>query len=142
MSDNYILEINFSSLVLTLASSAWVGMGKIADPISGEIKKDLKGVKYTIDTLIMLREKTRGNLTEDEEKVLNNLISELQANYAETVFSDEKEEAPSEKESKSSTSNDTELKKEDSEKADLKKEDLRKADLKEESLKKDKKEKS
>ncbi len=140
MSDDYILEINFSSLVLTLASSAWVGMGKIADPITGEVKKDLKGVKYTIDTLIMLREKTRGNLTEDEEKVLNNLISELQANYAETVFSDKKEETIPEEELKSS--DEAELEKEDSKKADLKKEDSKKAGSKGENEKKDKKEKS
>ena len=137
MSENYIPEINFASLVLTLASSAWVGMGKIADPISGEIKKDLNGVKYTIETLIMLREKTKGNLTEDEEKVLNSLISELQSNYAETVFSDEREEAPSKEESKSSSSEEAELNK-----ADLKKEDSKKADSKEEDSKEDKKKKS
>ena len=137
MSENYIPEINFASLVLTLASSAWVGMGKIADPISGEIKKDLNGVKYTIETLIMLREKTKGNLTEDEEKVLNNLISELQSNYADTIFSDEKEEAPSKEESKSSPSDEAELSK-----ADSKKEDLKKVDSKEEDLNKDNKEKS
>jgi hypothetical protein len=137
MSENYNPEINFSSLILTLASSAWVGMGKIADPISGEIKKDLTGVKYTIETLVMLREKTKGNLTEDEEKVLNNIISELQSNYAETVFSDGKEEAPSKEESKSSSSDEAELSK-----TDLKKEDSEKVDSNEEDLNKDKKEKS
>jgi hypothetical protein len=84
---SYLGEVNFVSLVLTLSSSAWVGLGKIADPISGEIKQDLKGVKYTIDLLLMLREKTRGNLTDDEKKILDSSISELQANFAETVFS-------------------------------------------------------
>ena len=83
---NYVPEVNFATLVLTLSSSAWVGLGKFADPISGEVKKDLKGAKYTIDVLLMLREKTKGNLSTEEEKVLNGIISELQANYAETVF--------------------------------------------------------
>ena len=40
--DSYIPDASFSSLVLTLSSSAWDGLGKIADPLSGEIKKDLK----------------------------------------------------------------------------------------------------
>lgn len=83
---NYVPEVNFATLVLTLSSSAWVGLGKIADPISGEVKKNLKGAKYTIDVLLMLREKTKGNLSTEEKEVLNGIISELQANYAETVF--------------------------------------------------------
>jgi hypothetical protein len=84
--EKYVPEMNFVTFVLTLSSSAWVSLGKIADPLSGEVKKDLKGAKYTIDSLIMLRDKTKGNLTEEEQKVLNGMISELQANYAETFF--------------------------------------------------------
>ena len=93
--DSNLSEVNFISLVLTLSSSAWVGLGKIADPISGEINQDLKGVKYTIDLLLMLREKTRGNLTDEEKKILDGSISELQANFAETVFSNDKEKTSS-----------------------------------------------
>ncbi len=97
--DSNILEAGFSSLVLTLSSSAWVGLGKIADPISGEMKTDLSGAKFAIDTLVMLREKTKGNLTKDEEKILYSVVAELQANYAETVFSrnHKSEEIPAEK---------------------------------------------
>lgn len=84
--DTYVPEINFTSFVLTLSSSAWVSLGKIADPMSGEVKKDLQGAKFTIDALIMLRVKTRGNLSEDEQKVLDGLIADLQANFAETFF--------------------------------------------------------
>ena len=91
--NSYLGEVNFISLVLTLSSSAWVGLGKIADPISGEIKQDLKGAEYTIDLLSMLRDKTRGNLTDDEKKILDSSISELQANFAETVFSQDKKSA-------------------------------------------------
>ena len=92
---SYLSEVSFVSLVLTLSSSAWVGLGKIADPVSGEIKQDLDGVKYTIDLLLMLREKTSGNLNDDEKKILDGSISELQANFAETVFSSDKEKASS-----------------------------------------------
>ena len=91
MSDEpYIPEASFSSLVLTLSSSAWVSLGKITDPVSGEIKKDLRSAKFSIDTLIMLREKTAGQLDDDEKKLLNVLINDLQANYAESVFEHEK----------------------------------------------------
>ncbi len=91
MSDEpYIPEASFSSLVLTLSSSAWVSLGKITDPVSGEIKKDLRSAKFSIDTLIMLREKTAGQLDDDEKKLLNVLVNDLQANYAESVFEQEK----------------------------------------------------
>ncbi len=95
--DSYVPEASFSSLVLTLSSSAWVGLGKIADPLSGEINKDLKSAKFTIDTLIMLREKTSGNLSDDEKKLLQVVLGDLQGNYAEAVFTgEESAEKPAE----------------------------------------------
>ncbi len=103
--DSYVPEASLTALILTLSSSAWVSLGKVTDPVSGEIKMDLKGAKYSIDLLIMMRAKTKGNLTADEEKLLNALISDLQANYSETVFSQQKpegaEKSPSEKVSSS-----------------------------------------
>jgi hypothetical protein len=101
---SYVPEANFTSLVLTLSSSAWVALGKVADPVSGEIKKDLRGAKLTIDLLMMLREKTRGNLSGDEERLLNAIISDLQGNYAETVFEEGKAEKASAGETPSSSS--------------------------------------
>ena len=90
MSDeSFVPEASFTSLVLMLSSSAWVSLGKIADPVSGEVKKDVRSAKLSIDTLIMLREKTAGKLDEDEKKLLNVMISDLQANYAETVLNPE-----------------------------------------------------
>ncbi len=90
MSDTYVPESSFASLVLTLSSSAWVGLGKIADPVSGELRKDLAGAKLTIDMLIMLRDKTKGNLSDDEQKLLAAVLNDLQANYAEEVFEEKK----------------------------------------------------
>jgi hypothetical protein len=78
---------SFTSLVVMLSSSAWMGLGKLADPVSGEVKKDLAGARYSIDVLGMLREKTKGNLSREEERLLNGMIADLQANYAEAVFS-------------------------------------------------------
>jgi len=92
--EKYLPEVDFASFVLMMSSSAWVSLGKIQDPVSGEVKKDLKGAQYSIDVLIMLREKTRGNLVEEEEKLLNGIISDLQANYAQTFFSGKGDTSP------------------------------------------------
>jgi hypothetical protein len=89
--DSYKPDTSFSALVITLSSSAWIGLGKIADPVSGEVKKDIRTAKYGIDTLLMLREKTKGNTDPDEKKLLDDIIADLQANFAETIFSNEGE---------------------------------------------------
>ena len=94
--DEYSPDASFAALVITLSSSAWIGLGKIEDPLSGGIKKDLKSAKYTIDILLMLREKTEGNLDPEEKKLLDGVIADLQANYAETVFSDKQDTEDSE----------------------------------------------
>ena len=91
----------FASLVLSLSSTAWISLGKIADPITGKVKIDLVGARYSIDTLIMLRDKTKGNLTEDENKLLIGALGDLQANYAESVFT-EKEKIKDKSEKKES----------------------------------------
>jgi hypothetical protein len=87
-------DASFSALVFSLSTSAWVALGKVADPISGEMKQDLNNAKYTIDLIMMLREKTRGNLTDEENTFLQSILGELQGNYAEMVFG-EGEETPS-----------------------------------------------
>ncbi|MDR2251467.1 MAG: DUF1844 domain-containing protein, partial [Endomicrobium sp.] len=64
------------------SSSAWCQLGKKQNPVSGKIENDLKGAQVTIDMLIMLRDKTKGNLTKKEEEMLSSTISNLQINYA------------------------------------------------------------
>jgi histidinol phosphatase-like enzyme len=60
-------------------------MGKIPNPVDNKITKDLKSAQVTIDMLLMLRDKTKGNLTKTEEKMLEDTISNLQMNYADEV---------------------------------------------------------
>ena len=83
-------EINahFFSLISMFASACWQHLGKIPDQTVGAVNKDLKGAKTTIDMLIMLRDKTQGNLTGTEEKLLNDTISSLQKNYEEEAGDD------------------------------------------------------
>lgn len=74
-------EITFSAFLISLSSSAFVHLGDIPDPATGQIKKDLALAKQTIDLLGLLREKTRNNLQEDEEKLFDNLLYDLRLRY-------------------------------------------------------------
>ena len=74
-------EINFSSFLLSISSSALLHLGEIADPQSGEKKKDLALAKQSIDIVALLKEKTKGNLTEEEEKLLEHLLYDLRMRF-------------------------------------------------------------
>jgi hypothetical protein len=74
-------EITFSSFLISLGSSAFIHLGDIPDPATGEIKKDIPLAKQTIDLLGLLREKTRNNLLEEEEKLFEHLLYDLRMRY-------------------------------------------------------------
>ncbi|MBW1672777.1 MAG: DUF1844 domain-containing protein [Deltaproteobacteria bacterium] len=74
-------EINFSSFLLSLSSSVLLHLGEIADPQSGEKKKDLVLAKQSIDIINLLQEKTKGNLTQEEEKLLEHLLYDLRMRF-------------------------------------------------------------
>ena len=66
---------------MSLTSSAFYHLGDIADPETGKTETNLPAVQQTIDMLIMLKEKTQGNLSEEEGKLLEQLIYELQMKF-------------------------------------------------------------
>ena len=74
-------QVDFSTFIMSLTSSAFYHLGDMADPTTGKKEVNLPAVQQTIDMLIMLREKTKGNLAEDEKKLLEQLIYELQVKY-------------------------------------------------------------
>ncbi|MBC8287890.1 MAG: DUF1844 domain-containing protein [Nitrospinae bacterium] len=74
-------QIDFSTFIMSLTSSAFYHLGDIADPETGKTETNLPAVQQTIDMLIMLREKTQGNLTEEEAKLLEQLVYELQMKF-------------------------------------------------------------
>ncbi len=74
-------EVDFNSLIFSLSSSALFHLGEIADPQTGEKKKDLPLAKHAIDTIDMLEEKTAGNLTEEEAKFIENVLTDLRWRY-------------------------------------------------------------
>jgi len=74
-------EITFPSLLLSLSTSALIQLGEIQDPISKETVKNLPLAKQTIDLIGMLKEKTKGNLTAEEEKFMDNILFDLKMRY-------------------------------------------------------------
>ncbi len=74
-------EINFSTFILSLNSSALVHLGIQTDPTTGSTSENLLVAKQTIDILAMLDEKTKGNLSEDEKRLLTHVLYELRMLY-------------------------------------------------------------
>lgn len=76
-------KIDFSSFILSLYSSGLVQLGKVEDPSTGKSALNLDLAQHTIDMIAMLEEKTRGNLTSDEDNLLKTLLSEIRLAYVE-----------------------------------------------------------
>lgn len=75
------LEANFSTLILSIGSSAAMALGLAPNPMSGQVEKDLNLARFNIDLLRMLREKTNGNLSDDEKRFLDSIVSDLQMKF-------------------------------------------------------------
>jgi hypothetical protein len=83
--DASLPEITFPSLLLSLSTSALIQLGEIQDPVSKQTVRNLPLAKQTIDLIGMLKEKTKGNLTSDEEKLMENMLYELKLWYVKAV---------------------------------------------------------
>ncbi len=76
-------EQSFMYLVGTFQSSSWIAMGKIKNPMTDKIDRNLDQASFYIDLLDMMQTKTKGNLSEYEEQMLINTVSELKMNFIE-----------------------------------------------------------
>jgi len=74
-------SVSFISLVVSLGSSALVHLGEIAEPGATGPSKNLQLARDTIDVLQVLKDKTKGNLDEDETKLLDALLFDLRTKY-------------------------------------------------------------
>ncbi len=74
-------EALFLSIMYSFHAAAMQQMGKIANPFTGKVERDLDAARGTIDVLTMFQKKTQGNLTDRERRVLTTLVTELQLNY-------------------------------------------------------------
>ena len=78
-------EINFSAFVISLSTQVLVHLGEVPNPVSGTVERDLSMAKQMIDILGILREKTRSNLDQGEEKLLEDALYDLRIRYVEAV---------------------------------------------------------
>ena len=78
---NQDLQANFSTLVLSIGSSAAMALGLAPNPQNGKMEKDKELARFNIDLLRMLREKTKGNLSSDEQRFVDSVITDLQVKY-------------------------------------------------------------
>jgi hypothetical protein len=81
--------VDFKNFILGLSQSVYIYLGLVPDPITQKERKNLLLAKHTIDTLDMLKEKTKGNLTPEEESTFNYILSELKLKYVEVATSEE-----------------------------------------------------
>ena len=78
-------ELIFFNYIASLGFQALIFMGEVPNPITNQVEKNLTQAKFLIDTLVVLREKTKGNLTTEENNLLNGSIYELQMKYVEIM---------------------------------------------------------
>ena len=83
-------NILFMQLIIQNQQIAMMAMGKIKNPVTDKIDRNLEHAKIYIDTLDMLLAKTKGNLSEYEEKFLTETLKELKLNYVDEVDKDKK----------------------------------------------------
>lgn len=104
-------KILFANLIIMLSQSAMQQLGKLVNPMTNKTEVNLEGARMTIDMLEMIKAKTEGNLDEEEEKMLKEILSTTQMNYVETSANPPKDTSKKEPEAeepkKEETSSDT-----------------------------------
>jgi hypothetical protein len=75
----------FLQLVLGLQQAAMVALGKLMNPMTGKIERNLEAAKNTIDTLGAIEGRTRGNLEPDEQRMLAQVLTDLRLNYVDEL---------------------------------------------------------
>ena len=71
----------FMGLVLSLQSSAMVLLGKVMNPVTGNVDRDLESARQTIDLLAALQSKSQGNLSSEEARLLEHVLYDLRLNF-------------------------------------------------------------
>ncbi len=84
-------EALFVGLIVNLHATAMIALGKIMNPLSQKIERNLDQARFTIDMLGMLDAKTEGNRSEEETRALKSILTELRLNYLDEVEKDKLE---------------------------------------------------
>ncbi|HSR68657.1 MAG TPA: DUF1844 domain-containing protein [Acidobacteriota bacterium] len=79
-------EVDFSAFIMSMATGVLMALGEVPDPMTGrQGPVHLESARHTIDILAMLREKTRGNLDAEEDRIMGQVLYELRMKYMEVV---------------------------------------------------------
>ncbi len=78
-------SVSFAEFLTSLGVQSLAHMGEIENPATGQKTKNLQAAQEIIDLLMLLKEKTKGNLTPDEQSLLTNLLAELQIRFVESA---------------------------------------------------------
>lgn len=73
--------VDFATFLLSLGMSARIHMGSVPDPLSGKTEQNLEIARQNIDLLLVLRDKTRGNLNPDEAAMMERLLADVQMEF-------------------------------------------------------------
>jgi hypothetical protein len=82
------IQVNFFTYMTSLGYQAMIFLGEIPNPMTGQQEKNLRQAKFIIDTLVMMKEKTKGNLNEQENSFLEGTLYELQMKFVEIAQKD------------------------------------------------------
>lgn len=74
-------QVNFSTFILSLASSTLVQLGEVPNPDTGRLEPDAGMAQHSIGILEMLQEKTSGNLSPEEQQLLDGVLYEVRMKY-------------------------------------------------------------
>tara|TARA_Y100001970_G_scaffold274989_1_gene375618 strand:+ start:793 stop:1125 length:333 start_codon:yes stop_codon:yes gene_type:complete len=98
----------FMTLISSLASQAWIQLGKIKNPVTDKVEKNLEAASMSIDMISMLQEKTKNNIEEYESQLLEKTLNDLRMNF---VFEKNQNTSSTEDESKAKAPEKTKEKK-------------------------------
>src|SRR3990167_6945149 len=76
-----IPPVDFPTFILSLSASALLQLGEIPDPQAKEANRNLELARHTIDIINMLKDKTKGNLTDEEARLIDNILYDLRVRY-------------------------------------------------------------
>jgi hypothetical protein len=74
-------EPDFNFFITTFSLQAAIALGEVANPVTNKKEENLQQAKFIIDTLAVLKDKTKGNLTNEESALLENVLYELRMVY-------------------------------------------------------------
>ena len=84
-------EILLTQVVFMFQTAAMQHMGKLKNPLSDKVERNLEQAQMSIDILEMFHQKMKGNLSESENRMFNDVLRELKLNYVDEVARDQKE---------------------------------------------------